>query len=103
MHRQTLIALLKAQIAASQFQTFVTFGADGSAKLLGYDVEFSSQMPVYQASPAVDGSILFGDFAAGWVIGDRGGSAIRAKVRCSICPSQRVGSKQSNYLREAGR
>ena len=80
MHRQTLIALLKAQIAASQFQTFVTFGPDGSAKLLGYDVEFSSQMPVYQASPLVDGSILFGDFAAGWVIGDRGGSAIRAKV-----------------------
>ena len=80
MNRQTLIALLKAQIAANQFQTFVTFDPDGTARLLGYEVEFSSQMPVYAASPLVDGSILFGDFAAGWVIGDRGGSAIRAKV-----------------------
>ncbi len=80
MNRQTLIALLKAQIAANQFQTFVTFDADGTARLLGYEVEFSSQMPVYDASPLVDGAVLFGDFKAGWVIGDRGGSAIRAKV-----------------------
>ena len=79
-NRQTLIALIKAQIAANQFQTFITFDADGTMRLLGYEVNFSSDMPVYAASPAVDGSLLFGDFAAGWVIGDRGGSAIRAKV-----------------------
>ena len=80
MNRQTFIALLKAQIAANQFQTFVTWDADGKGRLLGYEVEFSSQMPVYAASPAVDGAILFGDFPQFAVIGDRGGSAIRAKV-----------------------
>ena len=80
MNRQTLISLQKAQVAADQFQTFITWNKDGSANLLGYEVNFSSQMPVYSASPAVDGAILFGDFAAGWVIGDRGDSAIRAKV-----------------------
>jgi HK97 family phage major capsid protein len=37
-------------------------------------------MPVYSASPSVSGAIAFGDFKAGWVIGDRGGSASRAKV-----------------------
>lgn len=80
MHRQTLIALVKAQIAADQFQTFVTWDPSGQARLLGYPVAFSSDMPVYSASPAVSGAIAFGDFKAGWVIGDRGGSAIRAKV-----------------------
>jgi HK97 family phage major capsid protein len=80
MHRQTLVNLLKVQIAASQYQTFVTFEPNGQARLLGYPVNFSSQMPVYAASPAQIGAVLFGDFKAGWVIGDRGGSAIRAKV-----------------------
>ena len=80
MHRQTLIAVLKAQIAASQFQQYVTWEANGKATLLGYEVNFSSQMPVYASSPAQIGAIAFGDFKAGWVIGDRGGNAIRAKV-----------------------
>jgi len=79
-NRQTLIALIKAQIAADQFQTFITYDADGSMRLLGYPVFFSSQMPVYAASPSTEGALLFGDFATGWTIGDRGGSAIRAKV-----------------------
>ena len=80
MARQTLVNLVKVQVAASQYQTFVTWEAAGKATLLGYPVAFSSQMPVYSASPAVSGAIAFGDFKAGWVIGDRGGSAIRAKV-----------------------
>ena len=80
MNRQTLISLIKAQIATSQYQTFVTWEAGGAARLFGYPVQFSSQMPVYSASPSTNGAILFGDFSAGWVIGDRGGSAIRAKV-----------------------
>jgi HK97 family phage major capsid protein len=79
-HRQTIIALYKAQIAASQFQQFITYDDQGNCRLLGFPVEFSSQMPVYAASPSVSGALLFGDFAAGWVIGDRGGSDIRAKV-----------------------
>ncbi len=80
MNRATLIALIKQQIATSQFQTFVTWEPNGKARLFGYPVEFSSQMPVYSSSPSVNGAILFGDFSAGWTIGDRGGSAIRAKV-----------------------
>lgn len=80
LNRQTLIALQKAQIAANQFQTFITWDTDGSARLLGYPVAFSYAMPVFAASPSVSGSILFGDFSAGWVIGDRGGSGIQAKV-----------------------
>jgi len=79
-NRQTYIALIKSQIAANQYQTFITYDAAGQMRLLGYPCEFSSQMPVFAASPLVDGAMLFGDFAAGWVIGDRGGSAIRAKV-----------------------
>jgi len=88
MHRQTLIALVKAQIATSQFQTFVTWDADGSARLLGYPVQFSSDMPVYSASPSVSGAICFGDFSQGWVIGDRGGSAIRVKVLDQVAALQ---------------
>ena len=80
MNRQTLIALFKAQIAASQFQNYLTYDSAGSARLLGYPVNFSYAMPVFAASPSVSGSVLFGDFAAGWVIGDRGGSGIQAKV-----------------------
>lgn len=72
--------LYKAQIAASQFQTYITYDANGDARLLGFPVAFSSQMPTYLASPSTSGAVLFGDFSAGWVIGDRGGSAIRAKV-----------------------
>src|ERR1039458_2438005 len=74
MHRQTLISILKTQIAASQFQTYVQFGPKGEATLFGYPVVFSSKMPVYAASPAQIGAVMFGDFKAGWVIGDRGGS-----------------------------
>lgn len=72
--------LLKAQIAASQFQTFIQFDPSGQARLFGYPVAFSYQMPTYAASPAVEGAWLFGDFRAGAVIGDRGDSNIRIKV-----------------------
>lgn len=78
-HRQTIINLYKNQIANNQFQNYITYDADG-CHLLGYPVAFSSSMPVYSASPAVSGAIIFGDFASGWVIGDRGGSGIRVKV-----------------------
>jgi HK97 family phage major capsid protein len=79
-NRQTLLNLYKNQIAASQFQNWVTWDDDGTYRLLGFPVLFSSAMPVYAASPSTSGAVLFGDFKAGWVIGDRGGSAIRAKV-----------------------
>jgi HK97 family phage major capsid protein len=73
--------LFKAQIANSQFQTFVTYDANGQARLLGFPVAFSSQMPTYvSGSPATPGAVLFGDFASGFTIGDRGGSDIRVQV-----------------------
>jgi HK97 family phage major capsid protein len=81
LNRQALIALVKSQIAANQFQNFVTWDTQGNARLLGYPVFFSSSMPVFAAgSPPTSGAVLFGDFSAGWVIGDRGGSGIQAKV-----------------------
>jgi HK97 family phage major capsid protein len=79
-NRSEFHRLYKAQIAASMFQTWVTYDANGQARLLGFPVAFSSQLATYTASPAVDGYVLFGDFASGWVIGDRGDSNIRVKV-----------------------
>ncbi len=43
-------------------------------------MKFSTVMPVYVASPATTGAVLFGNFAAGWTIGDHGDSNIRVKV-----------------------
>jgi HK97 family phage major capsid protein len=80
VNRQEAVRLYKAQVAASQFQTYFTFDANGNWRLLGFPMEFSAEMPVYSASPAVNGAWLFGDFNAFAVIGDRGDSNIRIKV-----------------------
>jgi HK97 family phage major capsid protein len=80
VNRQEFNRLLKAQVAANQYQTFVTFEPNGGARLLGYNVAFSAEMPVYVASPAVSGAWQFGDFASFATIGDRGDSNIRVKV-----------------------
>jgi HK97 family phage major capsid protein len=80
VNRQEFNRLLKKQIAASQFQTFVTFDPNGDARLFGYPVAFSAEMPVFVASPAVSGAWMFGDFKTFAVIGDRGDSNIRVKV-----------------------
>ena len=80
MKRSEFHRLYKAQIAASQFQTYITYDANGQARILGFPVYFSSQMPGFVASPATTGAVLFGDFAAGFTIGDRGGNGIQAKV-----------------------
>jgi HK97 family phage major capsid protein len=78
--RQEFNRLLKAQMAANQYQTYVTFDPDGSARILGYPVAFSGEMPTYVASPATTGSWLFGNFQAYACIGDRDDSNIRIKV-----------------------
>ncbi len=80
VNRQEFNRLLKAQIAANMYQTFVTFDPDGTARLLGYPVAFSAEMPVYSASPSTTGAWLFGDFSAFAVIGDRGDSNLRVKI-----------------------
>jgi HK97 family phage major capsid protein len=80
VNRQEFNRLLKKQVAASQFQTYVTWDANGDARLLGYPVAFSAEMPVYSASPSTTGAWLFGDFNRFATIGDRGDSNIRIKV-----------------------
>jgi HK97 family phage major capsid protein len=80
VNRQEFNRLLKKQLAASQYQTFVTWDANGNARLLGYPVSFSTEMPVYVASPATTGAWMFGDFNAFAVIGNRGDSNIRVKL-----------------------
>jgi HK97 family phage major capsid protein len=80
VNRQEFNRLLKAQIAANQFQTFITFDPSGSARLFGYQVGFSGEMPVFSASPATTGAWMFGDFGSFAVIGDRFDSNIRIQV-----------------------
>lgn len=80
VNRQEFNRLLKAQIASNQFQTFVTFDPNGNARLFGYSVAFSGEMPVFVASPATTGAWMFGDFNRFATIGDRGDSNIRIKV-----------------------
>jgi HK97 family phage major capsid protein len=83
MNRLTGIQLQKSQLALSQFQTF--WSRTGTQDyLLGYPVEYSYEMPVYAASPAVLGTIIFGDFKSGYVIGDRHSSAITARVLTEV-------------------
>jgi HK97 family phage major capsid protein len=79
-NRQEFHRLYKAQIAASQFQTYITYDPNGQARLLGFPVTFSSVMPTFGGSPVTNGAVLFGDFSSGFVIGDRGDSNIRVKV-----------------------
>ena len=81
MHRQTGINLRKKQIDANQFLPFWT--REGNQDFFhGFPVFYSAAVPVYNGavSPAVNGKIVFGDFKAGMVIGDRGGSGIAVKV-----------------------
>lgn len=79
MNRKTGIQFRKAQIAANQFQVYWT--TEGKQDYLhGFPVYYSTQMPVYDASPLVDGAIAFGDFKTASVIGDRGGSAVQIKI-----------------------
>jgi HK97 family phage major capsid protein len=71
--------LRKAQLAIDQFQSYIT--NEGSNFFLdGFPVAFSTAMPSYLASPESNGAVLFGSFAQGWIIGDRGGSDVRVKV-----------------------
>lgn len=80
VNRQEAVRLFKAQLAANQYQTFFTFDTDGAWRLLGFPMEFSAALPVYNGSPVTNGAWLFGDFASFAVIGDRGDSSIKIKV-----------------------
>jgi HK97 family phage major capsid protein len=80
VNRAEAVRLLKAQLAANQYQTYFGFENDGNWTLLGFPMEFSAELPTYVASPATNGAWLFGDFASFAVIGDRGDSNIKIKV-----------------------
>lgn len=78
--RQEFNRLFKSQIAANQFQTFINWDSNGNARLFGYPVAFSGEMPTFVASPATQGAWQFGSFKSYATIGDRDDSNIRIKV-----------------------
>jgi HK97 family phage major capsid protein len=83
MSRQTGISITKAQLQLNQFQTFWT--RQGTQDfVLGYPVEYSYEMPTLGTSPAVSGSVIFGDFKSGYLIGDRHTSSITARVLTEV-------------------
>ena len=79
-NRQEFNRLLLSQLQQNQFQTFITYDPNGQARLFGYPVGFSGEMPVFSASPATTGAVIFGAFDQAFVIGDRFGSDVRIQV-----------------------
>ena len=76
MARPTSIIIRKAQRQANLFEPVWT-RSNGVDYLHGYPVFYSSSMPTAARSNT---PVLFGDFKQGYIIGDRGGSAINVKV-----------------------
>ncbi len=88
MQRSTAVAIRKAQKQANLFEpVFVRVG--DRDYLHGYPVTYDSNMPSTAAGAT---PVLFGDFKAGYVIGDRGGSGINVKVL------DQVQAMYSNFL-----
>lgn len=76
MQRSTAILLRKAQTKANLFEAVFTRVGEQDY-LHGYPVEYSTAMPVVAAGAT---PVLFGNFRAGYCIGDRGGSGVNVKV-----------------------
>lgn len=70
MARSTGVALRKAQKQANLFEPVFT-RSNGVDYLHGYPVQYSASMPSMAASAT---PVIFGDFSAGYIIGDRGGA-----------------------------
>jgi HK97 family phage major capsid protein len=76
MTRASSIIIRKAQVGANLFNPAWT--RQGTQDYLhGYPVAYSSSMPTAARAGC---PLLFGDFKAGYVIGDRGGSGINVKI-----------------------
>ncbi len=75
MARSTGVALRKAQKQANLFEPVFT-RSNGVDYLHGYPVQYSASMPSMAASAT---PVIFGDFNAGYIIGDRGGAGISVK------------------------
>ena len=72
MARATSLIIRKAQVVTVYEPVFRR--ENGVDLLHGYPIAYSSQMPTAARGAA---PILFGDFRKGYIIGDRGGSALR--------------------------
>ncbi len=80
MSRATGIIVRAAQLLGSSGTTAFDKAwtrENGKDYLRGFSVEFSDEMPAAARGAA---PVLFGDFKRGYIIGDRGGSAMRVKV-----------------------
>lgn len=76
MQRSTSILIRKAQRQANLFEP-VFVRAGGKDYLHGIEVAYSSAMPAVAAGNT---PILLGDFKAGYLFGERGGSGVRVKI-----------------------
>lgn len=76
MNRTTAAVLRKQQMQSNLFAPLWT-RVGNRDYLLGYPVQYSAAMPDIAASAT---PVLFGDFKAGYLIGDRGGSSISLKI-----------------------
>jgi HK97 family phage major capsid protein len=77
MKRSTGVLLRKLSRAANLFEA--RWSRSGNQEYYdGYPVSYSAS--VQSGATTLDRPVLFGDFKRGFVIGDRGGSAIRVKV-----------------------
>lgn len=76
MQRATGLAIRKAQRKANLFDPIWT-REGGVDRLHGFPVEYSANMPAISAGLT---PVLFGDFNAGYVVGDRGGSGVNVKI-----------------------
>lgn len=77
MQRSTSLILRKAQVQSTGVFEPIFTRENGQDFIHGYPCEYSSAMP-----SAIRGNapILFGQFRSGYIIGDRGGSALLVKV-----------------------
>jgi HK97 family phage major capsid protein len=80
MHRATFNNLVKNQLALNQYMNYISYTPGGGGTLLGYPVAYSAQMPVFSASPATTGAILFSNFEAYATLADRGSNDVLIKV-----------------------
>ena len=76
MSRATGVVLRKQQMQSNLFAPVFTRVGDQDF-LHGYPVQYSTAMPAVGASAT---PVLFGNFRAGYVVGDRGGSGINVKI-----------------------
>ena len=76
MARPTSVVIRQAQRAANLYEPVFT-RVGNQDYLHGYPVRYAAAMPVVAAGAT---PLLFGDFKAGYIIGDRGGSGINVKI-----------------------